>query len=125
MIDTVGAWLSTVTVTDADVVALPAASRATAVNTCDPFETAVVSHDTANGADVSSTPRLAPSSLNSTPATPTSSDAVAVTCCVPPTAEPAAGCATDTDGALLSTVTDTDADVVTFPAASRATAVNT
>ena len=46
----------------------------------------------------------------------------------PDTVAPAAGAVTDTvgacvSGAVLDTVTDTAADVVTLPAASRATAV--
>jgi hypothetical protein len=48
-IETVGAVTSvllTVTVTDDEVVLLPAASRATAVSMCEPFEVPVVFHET-------------------------------------------------------------------------------
>src|SRR5919108_678354 len=58
---------ATVTVTDADVVVLPAASRATAVNVCDTLLAVVVSHAIEYGAVVSSAPKFAPSSLNCTP----------------------------------------------------------
>ena len=55
----------TVTVTGEDVaVLLFAASRAAAVSVCGPFATPVVSQLIEYGADVSSAPRLAPSSLN-------------------------------------------------------------
>src|SRR5207249_3225192 len=78
---------------------------------------------------VSSVPSGAPSSLNCTPATPTSSLALAITVIVPVTVAPAVGLVTDTVGdvvsaAPLSTVTVTGGDVATFPAASRATAVS-
>ena len=42
----VGAALLTVTVTDADVAWLPAASRATAVSVCEPLEAVVVFQET-------------------------------------------------------------------------------
>ena len=58
---------------------LPAESRATAVKVCVPFGIVVVFHITLYGAPVSSAPRLAPSSLNCTPATPTLSVALAET----------------------------------------------
>ena len=38
----VGAWLSTVTVTGVEIAVLPAASRARAESTCEPFEAVVV-----------------------------------------------------------------------------------
>src|SRR6267378_1828328 len=91
---TVGVVVSfeTVTVTAAAVAVLPAASRATAVSVCEPLLAVVVSQETAyGGAVVSSTPRLAPSSRNWTPATPTLSDALAVTVMVPLTVAPVAG----------------------------------
>ena len=47
--------------------------------------------ETVYGELMSSAPRLAPSSLNCTPATATSSVAVAVTATVPETVEPPAG----------------------------------
>src|ERR1051326_2168290 len=115
----------TVTVTAADVVVLPAASRATAVSVCDALLAAVVSHEVAYGALVSSAPRFAPSSLNCTPTTFTLSDAVAVTVVVPVTVAPAAGAVTLTVGGIVSlnTVTVTAA-VLVLPAASRATALS-
>ena len=73
------AALFTVTATAAVVVLLPAASRATAVRVCCALLAVVVSHVTPYGALVSSAPRLVPSSLNCTPATPTLSLAFAVT----------------------------------------------
>ena len=81
------------------------------------------------GAAVSSTPRLAPSSRNCTPATPMLSAAVAVTVIVPVTV-PAAGAVIDTVGGVVSatgllTVTETLVEVVLLPAASRALAVRT
>ena len=71
--------LAVVTVTGDDVAELPALSLATAVNTWPPSGTAVVFHVTEKGDDVSSAPRLAPSSKNCTPAIPPASDAVADT----------------------------------------------
>src|SRR5206468_10127986 len=90
---TVGAVvsLSTVIVTGAEVVRLPAPSRATAVRLCDPLLAPVVSHEIEYGAVVSSAPRLAPSSLNWTPTTPTLSEALALTVVVPLTVDPAVG----------------------------------
>src|SRR5207249_1444311 len=115
----------TVTVTAPDVVVFPAPSRATAVRLWAPVATVVVSHNTEYGAAVTSTPRFAPSSLNCTPITPTLSLALAVTGTLPETVAPAAGEVIDTDGGVVSfdTVTVTPADVVWFPAASRATAL--
>ena len=75
-----GAVLETVTVVPADVAELPAASRARASVVCEPFvAVAGRSHAIEYGAVVSSAPRLAPSSRNWTPATPTLSLALAVT----------------------------------------------
>ena len=51
---------------------------------------------------VSGAPRFAPSSLNCTLWTPTSSDAVAATDATPETVEPAAGAVSDTVGAVVS-----------------------
>src|SRR5260221_10449981 len=119
--------LETVTLTTDDVVRLPAASRATAVNVCVPFPTVVVFHDTEYGELVSSTPRLLPSTRNCTPATPTLSDAVALTVVVPDTVAPFAGELMLTLGAVVSvfdTVTVTADDVFRLPAASRAIAVS-
>src|SRR5437016_13659798 len=69
--ETVGGVVSLVTLTAGEVVALPAASRTTAVRVWTPAAAAVVSQETAYGAAVASAPRLAPSSLNWTPTTPT------------------------------------------------------
>jgi len=70
--------LKTVTVTEAAVVVLPAASRATAVSVCDALVAVVVFQAIEYGVVVSSAPRFAPSSLNWTPTTPTLSDAFAL-----------------------------------------------
>ncbi len=123
------AWLLTVTETDVLVVELPAASRATAVSVCAPLATEAVFHETEYGEAVSSAPRLAPSSLNCTPTTPTLSEAFAVTLSVDETVCPAEGAVIETVGLVVSatwllTVTETDVLVVEFPAASRATAVS-
>src|SRR5438445_5372962 len=83
--------LNTVTVTAAEVVRLPAASRATAVSVCEPLLAVVVFHDIEYGVAVSSAPRLAPSNRNCTPTTPTLSEALAVTLVVPPTVAPETG----------------------------------
>src|SRR2546428_3219074 len=80
---------ATVTVTGAEVVELPAASRATAVRVWEPL--AVVVQETAKGAEVFSAPRLAPSRRNCTPATPTLSEALAATVTGPVTVAPEAG----------------------------------
>src|SRR5256885_1769470 len=118
--------LNTVTVTAAEVVRLPAASRATAVSVCEPLLAVVVFHDIEYGVAVSSAPRLAPSNRNCTPTTPTLSEALAVTLVVPPTVAPETGEVMLTVGGVVSlnTVTVTAAEVVRLPAASRATAVS-
>src|SRR6266850_4262761 len=95
--------LATVTPTGAEVVALPAASRATAVRICGPSERVVESQLTVYGAAVSSAPRTAPSRRNWTPATPTLSVALAVTATVPAT-EPAAGAVMATVGGVVSRI---------------------
>src|SRR5439155_322082 len=78
VIDTVGgvpSTLLTVTLTAADVVELPAASRATAVSVWTPFAVwASVFHVSAYGLAVISAPRFAPSTLNCTPTTATLSE---------------------------------------------------
>src|SRR5437867_13380549 len=86
-----GAVLSTVTLTALAGAVFPAASRATAVRLCVPLLAAMVAHEMAYGAEVTSAPRFAPSSLNCTPTTPTLSVALAETVIVPATVEPAAG----------------------------------
>src|SRR6266849_72305 len=112
-----GAALDTVTVTGAEVARLPAASRATAVSACDPFATLVVSQGTEYGAVVSSAPSAALSTKNCTPATPTLSEALAVTVVVPETGVPDPGDVILTvggvvsAGAALDTVTVTGAEV--------------
>ena len=120
--------LDTVTVTGSDVVRLPAASRAIAVSVCEPLLEPVVFQETAYGAVVSSTPD-APSIRNSTPITPTLSEASALIVIVPTTVLPAAGEVMETVGGAQSepsfdTVTATGLEVVAFPAASRAVAVS-
>ena len=95
--------LDTVTVTELlEVAELPAASRARACSVCTPFDADVVSHVIEYGAVVSSAPRLAPSSRNWTPATPTLSVAVAETVTFPETTEPAAGAVTAALGGVVS-----------------------
>src|SRR5947209_2341469 len=81
-----GGAFDTVTITDADVVLFPAASRATAASACLlPSAAVVVSQVISYGAVTSSAPSGDPSSVNWTPATPTSSAAVADTVVVPDT----------------------------------------
>ena len=99
------AWLSTLTVTGAEVCVFPEVSRARAVSTCVPDVAVVVSQVTAYGAAVSSAPRFAPSSRNCTPATARLSVAVAVTLtAVPSTVAPFAGAVTATVGGVVSPV---------------------
>jgi hypothetical protein len=102
VIDTVGGVpggpLFTVTVTLALVAETPAVSFAIAVSVCAPLLALVVSQDVAYGAVVLSAPRFAPSSWNCTLATPTLSDAFAVTLTVPETVAPVAGAVIDTVG---------------------------
>src|SRR5437016_7212483 len=105
--------LYAVTVAAAAVAVLPAASRATAVNVCGPLVAVVVFHETVYGAVVTSRPRLAPSRRNWTPATPTLSDAFALTVMMPETGAPFAGAVILTVGGMVSlnTVTVTAAAV--------------
>ena len=95
----------TVTLTTVAVLVLPAASRATAVSVCAAFVAVAVFQLVEYGAAVSSAPRFWPSSLNCTPATPTSSEAVAVTFTDPESVAPWAGAVTDTDGRVESALT--------------------
>src|SRR5688500_1717242 len=122
---TVGAVLSllTVTVTGAEVVRLPAASRATAVSVCEPLVAVVVFQGAEYGAVVTSLPAT-PSKKNCTPVTAVSSAALAVTVIVPETVAPEAGELMLTVGAVMSlaTVTVTGLDVHVRPSESRATA---
>ena len=96
--------LATVTVTTADVVEFPAASRARALRPCEPSAAVALSQEVEYGAVVSSVPRFAPSRRNCTPATPTLSEALAVTVVVAETVAPAAGAVTDTVGGVVSPV---------------------
>src|SRR3954469_3611759 len=92
----------TVTVMPAEVFVSPVPSRATAVNVWLPSAAVVVFHETEYGALTTSLPRLAPSSLNCTPAMPLPSAAHAETTVVPDTIAPAAGDFTDTVGGVVS-----------------------
>src|ERR1700730_15144435 len=93
-----GERLATVTLTAADVPRLPAASRATAVTTCEPFAALSVFPGAEYGAEVASAPVLTPSTWNCTPTTPTLSEASAVMVIVPETVALAAGGGTENDG---------------------------
>src|SRR6266849_8457376 len=97
-----GGALLTITVTDAEVVRLPAASRATAMMVCEPLAAPVVFQETEYGALVSSAPKLAPSIVNCTPATPTLSEALAETGTVPWIVAPLLGEVTLTVGGVVS-----------------------
>lgn len=123
----------TVTVLDADVVTLPAASLAVAVMTWEALVAVVVFQTMEYGEVVSSDIRLFPSSLNWTPATPMLSEAVAETVVVvPETVALAAGAVREMVGGVVSGTTQYEglfmltvipAEVVWFPAASKALAV--
>src|SRR5690349_16361024 len=95
-----GGPFETVTLTAAEVLVLPAASRARAVMLWLPFDAVFVSHDTEYGADASSLPRAAPSTKNCTPATRTLSEALACSVMVFDTVAPDAGEVTETFGAV-------------------------
>src|SRR5688572_4805592 len=92
----------TVTLTAAEVVAFPAASRAIARSVWIPGVAVVLFHEIEYGAAVSRVPRLAPSSWNCTLATPTLSLALAETDTEPETLAPAAGAVMDTVGGVGS-----------------------
>src|SRR5206468_15417 len=116
----------TVTLTGDEVVRLPAASRAVAVRVSVPTRRAAELQEIEYGDDVSSEPTLAPSTRNCTPATPTLSEAEALTVVDPDTVAPDAGAVMLTEGGVASvfeTVTVTGDEVVRFPAASLAIAV--
>ena len=99
----VGGWLSTVTLTFAATVELPPASLARAASTWAPLAVVVVFQVTEYGDVVSSLPRVAPSTRNWTPATPTLSEAVAETVtAVPRTVAPAEGAVIETVGGVVS-----------------------
>src|SRR5262245_6263520 len=89
------------TATPADAVVFPAASLAMAVSVCDPLDALELFQLTVYGAARSSAPSGAPSSMNCTPATPTLSEAVALTAIVPDTT-PAGGDEMLTVGAIGS-----------------------
>src|SRR6266851_4055456 len=115
--------LGTVTFTGAEVVVLPAASRATAVSVWLPAVAVVVFQATEYGAVVTSAPRLAPSSLNWTPTTPTLSEAVAETVTMPKMVAPLAGAVRETVGGVVSggarVVKVTSPETARLPTASR------
>src|SRR5437867_1051927 len=106
VIDTEGAVVSrlfaTVTVATAEVVRLPAASRAVAERVWLPFATVAVFHETEYGEAVSSAPSPTPSSKNCTPTTPMSSDAFAETVIEPETVAPDIGDEIATVGGVMS-----------------------
>src|SRR5439155_11711474 len=110
-----GTGLFTVTLTAAEVAALPAASRATAVTLCAPLLVVVVFQEIEYGATVSSTPRSAPSSLNCTPTTPTLSVAFAATMIVLATVVPAVGAEMETVGGVVSFITVNTLELVAVP----------
>src|SRR5688572_26130403 len=85
-----------------DVPVLPAESRATALRLWAPLVAPVVFQEIDQGAEVSSFPRLTPSSRNWTPATPTLSEALAVIVTVPVTELPAAGAVRVAVGEVVS-----------------------
>src|SRR5438552_15067479 len=98
-----GALLATVTVTGAEGVLLPAASRAIAVILCEPSLAVAVFHETEYGAVVASALPLIPSSSrNCTPTTPTLSEALAVTVTVADTVWPLLGEVMLTAGGVVS-----------------------
>src|SRR5580765_1235229 len=95
--------VETLIVTGVEVVLFPAASRAIAVSVWLPFAITVVSQDTEKGEDVTSAPKLFPSSLNCTPTTPMLSEAAADTVSTfPVTVFPAMGAVIATVGGVVS-----------------------
>src|SRR5436853_93929 len=91
---TAGGAVSTVTLTAAEVVVWPAVPRAIAVKALLHVLAVAGFHAIEYGAAVSSAARLAPSRRNCTPATPTLSDALAVTVVTAETMAPVAGAVT-------------------------------
>src|SRR6266536_2706624 len=89
--------------TGLEVASFPAASLATALRMCGPLAVEVVSQIRWYGVVGSSGPRLAPSSLNCTAATPASSEASAVTLITPDTVALFAGVVMATTGGAAST----------------------
>src|SRR5437016_3756970 len=94
--------LLTVMVTAPEMAVLPAASRATAVRVWAPLAARTVFHDMMYGAVVTSSPRLLPSTLNCTPATPTSSVALAERVILSKTVAPVGGAVMETAGGVMS-----------------------
>src|SRR6185436_19738097 len=103
------AELSTVTGIPSETWKLPAASRATAVSTCTPSASDVVSQLHEKGPAVSSVPKFTPSICSCTLATPTLSVASACTDVVPLTVAASAGKSIDTAGTVVSDGTVTSA----------------
>src|SRR5205807_5049684 len=104
----------------ADVVLLPAASRAMAVSVWLPLVAVVVFQDAEYGDARTSAPRFALASLNCTTSTATLSLAAAVTDTVPDTLAPAAGAVIDTVGAVPSSVVKVKSpETARLPAPSR------
>src|ERR1051326_5725974 len=97
-----GVEFDTVTTVSADLVVLPAPSRATAVSVCDPSATVVESQLIAYGTATSSAASGAPSTKNCTPTTSTLSDALARIVAMPFTDAPAIGALTATLGGVVS-----------------------
>src|SRR5437667_1280765 len=94
VIDTVGGVLSlkTVTVTGSEGYQTPSASSAMARSVWDPLAAVFVSQGTEYGAEVSASPRSAPSRRNCTRCTRTPSGlTLALTVIAPPTVDPSAG----------------------------------
>src|SRR5437773_2250059 len=102
VIDTAGGVVSLNVTVKVSVAVLPAASRALVLSVWAPLGTVVVFQDTEYGATRSSAPRLAPSSLNCTPTTPTLSAAAAETVTVFETVAPPSGALIETVGGVVS-----------------------
>jgi hypothetical protein len=119
-----GGPFATVTGTPAEVMVLPAVSRARAVRVWEPSVTVVVFQVTEYGAVVSVPISVVVSTKKSTAATPAVSEAVALTGVGPETGAPLAGSVTATVGPVVSMVTLSAPDGAEgFPAASVAVAV--
>src|SRR5206468_621363 len=108
----------TVTVTGAEAYRSPRAEERRAGRVCEPLPTVAVFQETEYGDEVSSAPRLAPSTRNCTPATPILSEAEALTVTVPDTVAPDAGALMLTEGGVVSafdTVTVTGSEAYRSP----------
>src|SRR5437016_5226946 len=88
-----GGPLDTVTVTGSEVHRTPSRSRPTALRVWEPLPVVVVFQETPYGFEVSSAPKLLPSSLNWTPTTVSAPtiDTLALTVMEPETVDPDAG----------------------------------